>query len=281
MIERIYIPTIRRVNRQITYENLPKELQQRVVMVIDSSERSEYNYPCEYLEVPKEFIGQWTQLSQTRKFIHKHAEKIKYAMLDDDLIVYKRNRKYFSNISDIEKSKRKATEEEILRLFDTASKWLDEDDIGVVGLSDGMVPPTNVEYSDVKGVYCYLFFDGKKISKIADKIDTNTRVAEDLLFLFDCLHNGINTRMSNEFLYINKSDSKELKGKRPLWEEIGDFSNKNVYQLDEHYKALQYIQQRFPNGITIFEENGIMKNVKHWKKVYRPSTQSSLENFFI
>jgi hypothetical protein len=281
VIERIYIPTIRRANKQFTFEDLPKELQQKVVMVIDSSERSQYEYPCEYLELPKEIIGQWTQLSQTRKFIHHHAGNIKYAMIDDDLIVYKRNRKYFTNVSDMDKSKRKATQEEILRLFESASTWLDEEDIGIVGLSDGMVPPAATEYSDTKGVFGYLFFDGKKLSKVIEKMDTSIRVAEDLLFLFECLYNGINTRMSNEFLYINKSASEELKGKRPIWEEMQDSSTKSVFQLGEHYDALRYIQQKFPDGITIFEEDGIMKNVKHWKKVYRPFTQSSLENFFV
>ena len=139
MIEKIFIPTIRRADKQFTFDDLPKELQDKVVMVVDPTERSMYNYPCEYLELPKEIIGQWTQLAQTRKFIHQYAGTIKYAMIDDDLLVYKRNQKYFTNNSDMETSKRKATPEEILRLFDTASKWLDEEDIGIVGLSDGMV----------------------------------------------------------------------------------------------------------------------------------------------
>jgi len=280
VIERIYIPTIRRTDKQFTFDNLPKELQERVVMVVESSERSLYNYSCEYLELPNDIVGQWTQLSLTRKFIHQHAGNIKYAMIDDDLIVYKRNQKYFNNISDMESSKRKATSEEIIRLFDTASKWLDEKDIGIVGLSDGMVPPVEEEYSDTKGVFGYLFFDGKKISKIINEIDTSIRVAEDLLFLFECMSSGINTRMSNEFLYVNKSATEELKNKRPIWEGLFDNMPKDYFQTKEHYEALQYIQKKFPHGITIFEENGTMKNVKHWKRIYKPVDYATLEKFF-
>ena len=116
MIERIYIPTVRRANNQITYNNLPEELQKRVIMVVDPNERNQYTYDCEYLEVPEEFLGTWTQLAQTRKFIHKHAGPIKYCVADDDIIIRKRNSKYWSDISDMEKSKRDATQEEILRL---------------------------------------------------------------------------------------------------------------------------------------------------------------------
>lgn len=280
MIERIYIPTIHRANIQYTFDNLPSELQHRVVMVVDPVERPLYHYPCAYLELPNTIIGQWTQLSQTRKFIHQHAGAIKYAMIDDDLIVYKRNQKYFTDASDMESSKRKATPEEILWLFDTASRWLDEENIGIVGLSDGMVPPANTEYTDTKGVFSYLFFDGKMISEVANEIDTSIRVAEDLLFLFECMSNGINTRMSNEFLYVNKSATEELKGKRPIWEDIFDIMPKDYFQTSEHYEALEYIRSKYPNGITIFQENGVMKNTKHWKKVYRSKDQSSLENFF-
>jgi hypothetical protein len=280
VIDKIYIPTIHRADNQFTFDDLPKELQDKVVMVVDPAERSMYNYSCGYLELPKEIIGQWTQLAQTRKFIHQHAGNIKYAMIDDDLLVYKRNQKYFTDNSDMETSKRKATSEEILRLFETASQWLDEDDIGIVGLSDGMVPPADTEYVDTKGVFGYLFFDGKKISKIVNDMDTSIRVAEDLLFLFECLSNGINTRMSNEFLYVNKSATDELKNKRPIWEGLFETMPKDYFQTKEHYEALQYILKKYPLGITIFEENGIMKNVKHYRRIYKTGNQPSLESFF-
>jgi hypothetical protein len=281
MIEKIYIPTIRRANKQITYEKLPQELRDRVVMVIESKEKHEYNYPCEYLEIPEEFVGQWTQLAQTRKFIHQNAGKIKYAMFDDDIVFYKRNTKYFNGISDMETSKRESTHEEIFHMFDTASKWLDEQDIGIVGLSKNYLPPGDVEYSDTKDVYSCIFLDGKKIYNIVDKVDTSIRVAEDLLFLFDCISNGINTRRSNEFLYFNKSEAKEFQNCRPIWNDMFSDSPKNVFETKEHYEALEYIRNKYPNGITFFQENGVTKHKKHLKDVYKPLSQSSLDNFFV
>ena len=55
MIERIYIPTVRRTDNQITYNNLPDELKERVIMVVEPGERHLYKYPCEYLEIPEKF----------------------------------------------------------------------------------------------------------------------------------------------------------------------------------------------------------------------------------
>jgi hypothetical protein len=267
VIERIYIPTIRRCDTQITFESLPEKLQQRVIMVIEPSERHLYNYKCDYLELPNTMVGTWTQLAQTRKFIHQHAGKIKYAMIDDDLVVYKRNAKYFNGVSDMEKSKRKAKPEEIINLFDTASFWLDNPDIGVIGISEPHTPPRPKVYSDTTGAFSFIFIDGKKISEFVNEIDTNIRVAEDLLFIFLCLSKGVNTRIMNDFLFINKSFSKELKGKRPLWEEISNDTT-NHFQSSEHYNILQYIKEKFPNSLTIYQENGIMKNIKHFKKIY-------------
>lgn len=280
MIEKIFIPTIRRADKQTTYENLPEKLQSRVTMVIDPSERHLYSYPCHYLELPKDIIGQWTQLAKTRKFIHEYAGKIKYAMIDDDLIVMKRNSKYWTGVSDMETSKRLATKDEILRMFDTASTWLDEEDIGIVGLSDNMLPPLNTEYADTKGVFGFLFLDGRMLSEIASDLDTSVRISEDVLFLFECLSKGINTRIMNEFLYSNKSLTAEFRNKRPAWEDL--FENempKDYFQTKEHYDALRYIQKMFPEGITIFEEDGRMKNVKHWKKLYKQKNTNTIESF--
>ena len=86
MIERIYIPTVRRAGNQITYNHLPAELKERVIMVVEPGERHLYKYPCEYLVIPTQLVGTWTQLAETRLLIHKHAGAIKYCIADDDSV---------------------------------------------------------------------------------------------------------------------------------------------------------------------------------------------------
>jgi len=284
MIEKIYIPTVRRANNQITFNNLPKELQERAVMVVEPGERHLYDYPCDYLEIPEKLVGTWTQLAETRLFIHKHAGAIKYCVADDDIKIRRRNAKYWTGQSNMEKSKRDATAEEMLDMYETVDKWFDESAIGVVGLSDAGSPPSSKEYEDTKDVYSYVFYDGRMLSEVIDDMDIcSLRIAEDVLFLYEVLSRGINTRKSTEWMYDNRSMvQKDLSDTREVW--TGMFKNvedrpNNYYQSDAHYDAMRYIQSKYPHGVKIFEKDGKMKNRKYWKKVYNPKYSDNLENF--
>ena len=279
MIERIYIPTVRRADNQITYNCFPDELKKRVVMVVEPNERSLYDYDCEYLEIPKEIVGTWTQLAETRLFIHKHAGSIKYVMADDDLFIKRRNSRYWSDTSNMETSRRSTTKEEIIEMFDIFDKWLDEDDIGVAGLSNTSEFPRDAEYTDTAGTFGFVFLDGRMISKEIDDMDiTTTRVSEDLMFIYECLSRGINSRSSTEWVYDNGSMcSNKLKNTRLVWEGMYEGEQpEDHFQTDEHYDALKYIQKKFPHGIKLFEKDGRRKNKKYWKKVYVPKNSSSL-----
>lgn len=273
MIERIYIPTIKRPKLQVTYEHLPAELQQRAIMVIDGSERHLYEYDCDYLELPESIIGEYTQLALTRKYIHEHAskDKIKYAMLDDDIEVVKRNNKYFGGSADMEASSRIATDDDLFELYTMASEALDVEHMGVVGLAYGASgpPKDGKTYHDSTRVFNYLFLDGKKIAGIIDQIDTSVRVAEDCMFLFCALTNGINSRMLLTYSYKNYSEGKSYDNIRPVWQ--GLYSDgkvpKDYYATLEHYNALVKVRNKYP-FITFKEQNGEVVNRKHWKKAY-------------
>ena len=284
MIERIYIPTVRRTDRQISYNNLPDELKKRVIMVVEPGERHLYNYPCEYIEIPEKLVGTWTQLAETRLLIHKHAGAVKYCVADDDILIKRRNAKYWTGKSNMEKSKCLATEEEILSMYEIVDKWLDEKDIGVVGLSDAGIPPQSNYYEDTRGVYSYIFYDGRMLSKVIDDMDiTSIRIAEDVLFLFEVLSRGINTRKATEWLYENQSMfDKTLQESRLVWTGMFDKNDqpKNYYQTDIHMDAIRYIQSKYPHALKISEKDGKIKNTKYWKKAYKPSGGTSLESFF-
>jgi hypothetical protein len=275
MIERIYIPTAKRFDNQISYENMPKELQKKVIMVVRPDERKHYSYDCEYLTVPHEFVGSWTELAVTRKFIHKHAGAIKYAMIDDDIIIKRRNAKYWTGVSNMEKSRRNATMEEMTEMYEQFSQWLDEPDIGIVGLSAPVVPPGNKPYIDTTNVNTYVFYDGRMISKVIDEMDiTSVRVAEDMLFLYEALSRGINSRRSEEWMFDNRSQvDKNLQDSRIVWKGMfdGDETPDDYFQTDEHYDCMRYIQKKYPHGVEIFEKDGKMKNRKYLKRVYQTS----------
>ena len=274
MIEKIYIPTVRRADNQITYNNLPDNLKKRVVMVVEPKDRHLYNYPCEYLEIPEKIVGTWTQLAETRLFIHKHAGEIKYCMADDDIIIERRNSKYWTGTSNMEKARRNATPEEVSLAFDIMDKWLDEDNIGITGFSNAGSPPTGTQYLDTVGCFSIIMIDGRMVSKIIDDINiTELRTGEDILFLFECLSRGINTRLSMEWLHNNKSmHDKKMKDTRVIW--TGMYSvDENIPTMNEIYQngfdVVEQIQKKFPMGIKIYEKNGIKKHIRYWKKVYK------------
>lgn len=283
MIERIYIPTAKRENNQITYNNLPDELKKRVIMVLRPDDRPLYNYDCEYLVVPEKIVGTYTELAQTREFIHKHAGAIKYAMVDDDIIIKRRNAKYWTGKSNMEKSRRTATSEEISEMYGVVDKWLDEPDIGIVGLSWPDEPPGNKLYRDTTNVNTYVFYDGRMISEVIDEMDiSSVRVSEDMLFLYEALSRGINSRKSEEWMFDNRSQvDKDLQDSRIVWKGMfeGKDTPEDYFQTDEHYDCMKYIQKKFPHGVKIFEKDGKMKNVKYWKKVYQPKNSNSLDKF--
>ena len=43
---KIYIPTFRRVDQQITFNSLPDKYKEKVVMVVQRQERDLYDYDC-------------------------------------------------------------------------------------------------------------------------------------------------------------------------------------------------------------------------------------------
>jgi hypothetical protein len=273
-IERIYIPTIRRHDRQITFDSLPEQLRQRVIMVVEPSERHLHQYDCDYLELPEEIVGSWTQLARTMHFIHKHAGPIRYCIADDDLTIKRRNSKYWTGRSNMEKTSRNATPDEILTAFDTFSTWLDEMNIGVVGLSTAEAPPPSAEYVDTVGTFGIIFVDGRMLSPELDDMDiASIRVAMDVLFVFECLSRGINTRLSTEWMYDNGSLRADMQASRVVWTDMYAEQPKDHFQTAEHYEALEYVRAKFPHAMTIYEKNGKQKNTKHWKKAYRPSAR--------
>ena len=48
---KIYIPTLGRVEKQITFDNLPDKYKEKVVLVVQEHERSQYKFDVEYMVV--------------------------------------------------------------------------------------------------------------------------------------------------------------------------------------------------------------------------------------
>ena len=54
MIEKIYIPTLGRVDNQKTYNNLPEKWQKKTYLVVQDQEYDEYDKSYKIIRLPKE-----------------------------------------------------------------------------------------------------------------------------------------------------------------------------------------------------------------------------------
>ena len=205
MIEKIFIPTVCRVDDQITYTSLPKELQKRVVFVVQAWERDQYKYDAEYLVLPEEItLDSHNALARTRKIIYDTGKNMKYAMFDDDIIFKRRNAKYWTGKSTMETSRRVSTHDDIIDMFNTFDTWLDE--VTLCGCEVTSLPPTHKPYLDNTKIACAYWFNGKDFAKDLDDMHlTDVKVSEDVLLLLGLLSRGYKTRLSSEFLNTNYS----------------------------------------------------------------------------
>ncbi len=251
-IETIYIPTVNRVNDQITFNMLPRILQKKVTFVVQAWERESYKYDANYLILPDTEEYHYTNyfcLSNTKKFIYETAGTTMYCVTDDDLVFHRRNRKYFGMESNLEKSSRKCTEDDIIEMF-SEFEFLLSGNIALCGPAFGYFPPSNKKYKENGRLSDCYFIDGSKIYRHLCNIDlTSVKILQDSIFTLSLLTVGCENRISQEFLiqnisYENKklisdrwdsqtaeqilNEIKIFKNMFPgLVEEIGDIERKN------------------------------------------------------
>lgn len=251
MIERIYIPTVNRPQNQITYDNLPIELKSKVTMVVQAWERSQYNYPCDYLVLPdtEEYhYSHYYCLSKTRRYIYEHAKDTRYCMFDDDVTFGRRNTRYFGLQDNMPKSKRPATQDDIREMFALFDNWLDLPEVTVCGCSFNENPPGNKIYASNGSLSSALWINGPDFAGRLSEFElTKVRVMEDTCFLLSLLTRGYGNRVSQEFLFYNNS---VLKRQMPstVWD---------TQTFDQTHTDHKIVADMFPGLVTIlYDEHG-------------------------
>lgn len=280
---KIFIPTVNRPDNQITYNNLPASLKKDVTMVVQAWERDKYEYDCDYLVLPdlEEYhFSHYYCISKTRKFIYDAGKDMKYAVLDDDLLFGKRNAKYWTGISNMEMSKRKCTEQDVLDMFAMYEEWLDEEEVTVCGPSHAENPPSNTAFTRNSSLSSALWINGKDFREELSELDlTSVKVAEDTYFLLQLLDRGYGNKVSQEFVFFNQSVHKKSM-QSTIWDE---------QTFQDTLKDHKIVEAAFPGIFTIlYDENG--ERVKggfrnygkvrvKWSKAYNKKL-GSLEHLF-
>ena len=265
-----YIPTFRRVDNQITFCNLPSKHKQNVIMVVQEQEREQYKYDCEYLVVDDN-IG----IAKTREIIYRDAGKNRFAMLDDDLTIFRRNRKYFGETTNMEKSKRIISEEDFNYMMNEFNTVMDNDDVILVGMRDTSLPPHGKKYYYNSLVLQAFFIDGSKLTKFIDDIDWNyVKTGEDTLINLECLIRGFKNVVTDEFM---------MNGKENFGKEGGCSEFRDVMSDEkEHMKLVEKYGNHIIKPLNDFYNNRLGRARKFkidCKTAYKSSQLNTLESF--
>ena len=267
MIETIYIPTYKRANDQITLNGLPKNICEKMVtLVVQKKEYSQYQQYEDRVDRIM-LVGDDIGIAKTRELICKDAKNNKFYMIDDDIIFYRRNRKYykeFNNKSNMEKSKRVATKEDIENMLKLVDGWLDDSDLISVGHRIHFYPPyRNNSYVENTLAHGVVAIDGNKLQKFINDVDwTLCEYGEDVNLNFEYMTRGYRNRITDEFC-----------AEMGFYQKGGVNEDRNAKTFKESHDKLM---EKWPRYVTLKKESVIRETIGeiteykyNWRKAFK------------
>ena len=251
MIEKIYIPTLGRVDNQLTYDNLPQKYKDIVTLVVTESERPLHKKDCNYL-VTEDNIG----IAKTRRQIMYDAGKINFVMIDDDVTFFYRDRNYKEkNLP----SKEPFTDKHFDDMFNTFDGWLNEGYIHCGCRLSDTFPFLDRDYDDNNRISDAHFINGTTLSTIIDDIDLSRyAICEDFHFIFQYLSLGYKNRLSGRYTI------------KPLrYQEGGCQLGGRTVEMEK--EIFEKLQSEYPDYVKLKESKmnkGSYSFSIKWKKMY-------------
>jgi len=265
MIEKLYIPTLGRADRQITYNNLPDFLKKKTVLVVEPREEELYK-DKDTLVLDKNQQG----IGYARKVIWEEAQGTTHMVADDDLQFKNRNPGYGINLTKEDadhswKTAKKSTmTEDDWKFFEkTTCKWFEEG-IGFSGMRLCNYPPTmwHNGYADNTSIFCLYVFS-KNLPKV-NQLDWSLKLAEDAHLVLQLLRKGYSNRVwdkfcvqSNQFTKGGCSENRTI-----------DDTNRSHNQLME--KHPKYVKFGTPNT----KVGQVQKLKINWNKAYKDTVKN-------
>lgn len=267
---RIYIPTFKRVDKQLTLEHLPKELLGDVILVIQNQEEKLYDK----YDVQKLVVGNDIGIAKTRELIYRHAGNNRFGMIDDDIKMHRRNGKYYGQSSNMDMSKRLMTLEDWKYWFKEVNRLFDEGAIHV-GHRDIALPPYGEQYYNFKHILGVHWLDGSKLSTFIDEVDwTLAEVGEDLVLTLECLMRGFKNIISDEIIMARWDTAFEEGGCADWRTDV--MNNSEMMKIAKAYPFVTAL-----NKYDDMKHIGSIQRFKvDCKEAYESYSSSTLEYFF-
>ena len=262
MIDKIYIPTIGRNDRQITWNNLPQRWKDKTVLVVDSSDKDIYDKPT--ITLPDDV----KRIASIREWIVKNSKEKKICMFDDDLdFIYTRRE------NETGSTNKKLDDAGIDDMMYLMSGWLD--DHVFCGLDATWSHPRfDMDYKFCGRVCSNVFYNVETLP-MHDISWTDIEISEDYNIALQLLTKGYPNKISTRYRVSP----------------VGNFSSggcSSYRTIELHNKSFKELQKKFPQFVDLKEKtqnSGLWKGKKRlagtiqWKKAYESSQTSSLEKF--
>lgn len=268
---KVYIPTLGRVDNQITYDNMPEWVQKNTYFVIQPKEEELFktHWPdSNILVLPENDCG----ICKTREWVVNYAGDSKYMMIDDDIQFWKRNVDRKTGKKNAEKSNEPFSEEDWVSMFDWANSKLDGE-YTVAGSRARGMPPHGSEDMEFSRIMQVFFINGSKLYR--DKLEWILGSSEDVHFIIQVLQMGGKIVTSDKFLYVCEAYHSE--GGCKLSGRTSDSSLKDMNTLAEMYPKIIEMKDEFLNLPNDFVHQ---KHTLYLRKAYNPFYGRTENNFW-
>ena len=279
MIDKLYIPTYRRVDKQITFDGLPEKWQKKTVLLTDKQDTD----ALLKLGYPAVLCPAQGSLARVRNWIMAEAGDTKYGVLDDDLqeFLYTERPSTRENVrlvnSPISGSRLEPGYEDH---FDVFMDWVDKtlDEVVTCGAQTTWIPPFEKDIDECWRQSGNHFYNGATLPK--ELIDYEAvHCAEDFYFILQLLTHGYKNRISHRWR-VRPSNTADAGG-------CDEYRT-----IEKHNESMRELKDLFPEFVTLKEKiakvgawGGVPKlaaNIQ-WKKAYKSSVkvnEFNLEDFF-
>ena len=271
MIE-LVIPTFKRLNRQITLSNIPKNLLENVTLVVQPQEELEARKIHNKIFVVSDDNIGFAKTIRDLTYEFAVNKQSRFWILDDDL---KFLRHY--ETKDGKLKKEPMTKDDFNEVLKRTNEWMDG------GFPHGALGTTwnnplgKFPFIENSRIMTNKYYDGLVISKIWNDIDwVGCCGAEDFYVNLQLLTKGFPNRVWYEFVVDAGASYK-------------DGGCSDYRDMAYHNQSCEELQKLFPAFVTLKYKESDSKNMKgqmmarsqvQWKKAYESSQKSSLSDFF-
>lgn len=273
MIEHFIIYTLGRIDKQITYNEMPEKYRDRVSFVVQAHEYDAMRerYGDKVICLPEEI----KTINPTRQWIWDNYKHTRHAVFDDDIKFYVKNTYLDESDKKWKFKSRRTTDEEFDEMIDTMNAWMDEGYLHVAMQTAWVIPDIKLyPYRENSRIMTNVFLDGPNLPQDLNwnRLPFSADIDVNLQLLTRGYPNRISTRFTS---YCSETGA-----------EGGCDLYRTIEKINATSKALKELWPDFIKLKEVEISSGKWKgktkigmSIYH-KKAYESSKTNHIDDFF-